>query len=283
MLNWFKKQYPFPTDLKLNLKSVVGISLGIFLFLLFFQPLSPQNPDFNNRLLILATFGAITLVLLGMFRILIPSLFPKAFLDENWTLRKEIITDFLFISSNSVAFVFFAKYVGKIPITFHIVIIIVIISICAVVTMIVINEFYFLKNQVRELRAAAHLDEEEEAATEENAEIEFESENKTEYFHLFLEQIMLIKSASNYIEVIYKDGEKVSKKLIRNTMKNTEALLAKYPAMVRCHRSCMVNKNYIQKVGKSADGLKLSIFDYPHEIHVSRPYVVKIKEALRSN
>lgn len=92
---------------------------------------------------------------------------------------------------------------------------------------------------------------------------------------------MLIKSASNYIEVIYKTYDKISRRLIRNTIKNTEEFFSKYPTLVRCHRSCIVNKNYIQKLEKGHEGLKLVLFDYPQEIHVSRQYALKVKEALK--
>ena len=123
---------------------------------------------------------------------------------------------------------------------------------------------------------------ENEVQTQTPVEIEFESENKTDYFHLFLEQLILIKSANNYIEVIYKKEGSINKKLIRNTMKSTENLLKKYKDMIRCHRSCIVNKNYIKKVSRSSDGLILNLFDYPQEIPVSRQYVIRVKEALRS-
>ena len=262
---------------------IIAISLGIFLFLLFFQPFQLQNPDFNKKLIILATFGAITLVLLGFFRIIIPSIFSQAFSEEHWTLKKEIIIDFLFLVFNSVAFSFFARYVGRIPITFHIVIMIVIISLCVIAALIVFTEFYSLKNQVRKFSEYSDEIDDQESTLEEDVEIEFESENKSEYFQLFLEQIMLIKSANNYVEVVYKHGDKTSKRLIRNTLKTTEDQLSKYPSMVRCHRSYIVNKNYIQKVAKGTDGLKLILFDYPQEIHVSRQYVLKVKEALKSN
>ena len=116
--------HPYYQDNNLNLKAIVGISLGVFLFLLFFQPLNPQNPDFNNKLLILAAFGGITLIFLGLMHIIIPSYFPSSFSIEKWTSNKETIWDFLFVVLNSVAFVFFARYVGKIPITFHVVTII---------------------------------------------------------------------------------------------------------------------------------------------------------------
>jgi len=281
MLGSLNKKYPFNDNLKVNVRSIGFVSLGIFLFLLFFQPFNIQTPDFNNRLIILATFGAITLVLLSIFRLVIPSIFTGAFSEERWTIKKEIFIDLLFVISNSVAFTFFAKYVGQTPINFHNAINIVIISITATVILVVFNQFYLLKKKLEELTPEDH-ETIELPPQKENPEIEFQSENKSEYFHLFLNEIMLIKSANNYIEVIYKKENKISKKLIRNTLKNTEVLLSKYKEMIRCHRSCMVNKNYIQKVSRGSYGLKLELIDYPQQIHVSRQYVLKVKEALRS-
>ncbi|WP_303923966.1 LytTR family transcriptional regulator DNA-binding domain-containing protein [Draconibacterium sediminis] len=282
MLNSLNKKYPFNDNLKVNARSISSVSLGIFLFLLFFQPFEIQNPDFNNRLIILATFGAITLVLLTIFRVVIPSIFITAFSEERWTILKEIIIDLLFVISNSVAFAFFARYVGRIPMTFPIVINIVIISITAAVVVVLTNQFYLLKKKVQKLELAPEEFIKNESI-ETPAEIEFESENKTEYFTLFLEQLILIKSANNYIEVIYKHNDEIKKKLIRNTMKTTEKLLQKYPEVIRCHRSCMVNKNYIKKVSRGSDGLELNLFDYPQVIHVSRQYVLQLKEALKTS
>lgn len=283
MLASLKKKYPFNDNLNVNIRSISAVSLGIFLFLLFFEPFHVKNPDFNNRLIILATFGAITLVLLTLARLVIPSIFSKAFSEERWTIWKEIFINLLFVACNSVAFCFFARYVGKIPINFPIAINVVIMSITAAAVVIISNQFYLVKKKVEELEtviASGILETEDESRV--TSEIEFESENKTDYFHLFLEQLILIRSANNYIEVIYKQNDAIHKKLIRNTMKSTERLLKKYKEMIRCHRSCIVNKNYIKKVSRSSDGLSLNLFDYPQEIPVSRQYVIRVKEALKS-
>ena len=122
-------KHPYFNDRRLNVRSIIGICLGIFLFLLFFQPFNLKNPDFNGKLLTLAAFGGISLILMGIFRFLIPSLFPKAFGLLQWNTNKEIFYDFIFVALNSVAYSFFARFVGKIPITFHAETIIVIISI----------------------------------------------------------------------------------------------------------------------------------------------------------
>jgi DNA-binding LytR/AlgR family response regulator len=158
---------------------------------------------------------------------------------------------------------------------------IVIISFCVVSALILNTEFHFLRNQLKKYASSPNPDE-DEFEPEENVEIEFESENKSDYLQLPLQQIILIKSANNYIEVIYNQENKTRKKLIRNTLKNTEKQFAKYPSMLRCHRSYIVNKNYIQKVKKGSDGLILVLFDYPQEIHVSRQYILVVKEALKA-
>ena len=276
------RNYPIVDNLRFNAGTVVGVSLGVFLFLLFFQPLELANPDFNTRLLILATFGAITLLFLGIFRIAIPLLFSKAFSPDKWNVKKEILIDFLFVSFNSVAFVFFAKYVGRVPITFHAVIIIVIISIVCVVVILIRNQIYYLKNQLKSLTPAEPQNSNKEQK-ETESEIIFNSENKSDFLRLKLYQLILIKSANNYIEVVFKEGNEVKKKLIRSTLKNTEKLFANHSEIVRCHRSCMVNKNHIQKATKESDGLVLTITDYPEQVHVSRQYALKVKEALKSN
>lgn len=281
MRNSLNKKYPFNHNLKVNTRSIAFISLGIFLFLLFFQPFQVQNSDFNNRLIILATFGAITLVLLSIFRVVIPSIFSTAFSEDRWTILKEIIINLLFVVCNTIAFAFFARYVGRIAITFPVAINIAIISITAAVLLVSTNQFYLLKRKVQTME----LNPDESDTTESfevPTEIEFESENKAEYFTLFPEQLILIKSANNYIEIIYKRNDEIKKKLIRNTMKNTETLLKKHPEIIRCHRSCMVNKTYIKKVSRGSGGLVLNLSDYPQKIHVSRQYSLRVKEALRN-
>lgn len=280
MLQSLNRKYPFPNNLKLNLRTIIGISLGILLFLLFFQPLNPQNPDFNKKLLILSAFGGISLLLLLLLRVIIPSFFPSSFSNKKWTLYKEVLLDSVFVVLNSVAYSFFARFVGKISINFHIETIIVIISTASIVMLVLINDFHYLKKQVRLLKANSTLYKGQDTK-EKNVEINFESENKSEYFRATLDTIVLIKAANNYIEIFHLEGEKTKRRLLRNTLKNTEVLTSKYSNLVRCHRSCIINIDFIEKVGKGNEGIKLKLLNYPDEIHVSRQYNLKVKEALR--
>jgi len=151
MLNSLNKEYPFNEDLKFNLQSISGVSLGLFLFLLFFQPLEPATNIFDKKLLILTGFGGITYLLLLLLRIFIPSFFPKFFNTKKWNLKKEILLHFLFAALNSVAFAFFAAYVGKIETTFSMVVRIVLISLIPVLLIVIIYEYQFLKTRIKNL------------------------------------------------------------------------------------------------------------------------------------
>jgi len=274
------KPYPFPDDLKLNIQSTAGISLGLFLFLLFFQPLDPPTSEFNRKLLIIAGFGVIHLLLLSVCRILIPSVLPGLFRAEKWTMKKEVCLHLLLLVLNSVAFVFYARYVGKIGITFPVVVKIVLISVASVAVLVIIYEYKFLKKKLQTVTSQNQNIAVNETESEAINGVEFESENQSERFFLFPEQIILIKSAGNYIEIIYKQNEKVGRRMIRNTLAYAEQLLANYPYLLRCHRSSVVNINNIQNVNKTSEGLKLDLFDYSRAVNVSRQYVLKVKEAL---
>jgi len=274
------KPYPFNDGFKFNLQSVSGITLGLFLFLLFFQPLDPPVADFNRRLLILSGFALITFLLLSLCRIILPSVLPHFFITEKWTIKKELILHLAFLVLNSVAYVFFARYVGHIEITFHLVVNIFLISLAATTALIIINEYKFLKKQIQSLMNQYGNFDINENNDFIDMGIEFESKNQKEHFVLFPEQIILIKSAGNYIEIIYRQKDEVSRRLIRNTLTIIEKSVSKYPFLIRCHRSSIINIHSIQKVHKADDGLKLELFDYPREVNVSRQYVLKVKEAL---
>ncbi len=59
-----KQLNEFIHQLKEQLELFLSISLGIFLFVLFFQPFELEHFDFNNRLLLLAGLSGIVFLLM---------------------------------------------------------------------------------------------------------------------------------------------------------------------------------------------------------------------------
>ena len=110
--------------------------------------------------------------------------------------------------------------------------------------------------------------------------IEFISESSSDSFSLIISEVAFIKSADNYVEIVYREDEQFKSKLIRNTMKNIELQLKSNSSFVRCHRTCIVNANYIEKLSKDLNNHWLSIKGYEEHIPVSRQYLLKIREAI---
>lgn len=112
--------------------------------------------------------------------------------------------------------------------------------------------------------------------------VELLSENKTEKIELHITDLVLIKSADNYIELYYKEAEQIKKKLIRNTLKNVEEQLNKYNVFIRCHRTSLVNIKYIAELVRYDGTYKIRLSEFEEEIPVSRQYLLSVKEAINA-
>ena len=119
------------------------------------------------------------------------------------------------------------------------------------------------------------------ASEEQNTPFEvFTSENKSEIIKLRIDDLVLIKSADNYIEILYKDNEKLQLRLIRNTLKNIEAQLKKYSEFIRCHRTYIINKKFVLDFTRGYTGYRLRLTGYNEQIPVSRQYLLMVKDAI---
>jgi hypothetical protein len=92
-------------------------------------------------------------------------------------------------------------------------------------------------------------------------------------FSIKKENLLYLESAENYVNICYLNKGKVSKYLLRDTLKKIEENFSG-TEIVRCHRSYMVNFEKVKIIRKDKDGLKLE-FDNPSvtDIPVSKTYV----------
>jgi DNA-binding LytR/AlgR family response regulator len=113
-----------------------------------------------------------------------------------------------------------------------------------------------------------------------NKSVDFISENGKELLPLLISDVVLIKSADNYVEIVYQEMDGFRKKLIRNTMKGIELQIKMYSNFIRCHRACIVNTHYIENIHKNYSSYYLSLKKYEEKIPVSRQYLLKIREVI---
>ena len=97
-------------------------------------------------------------------------------------------------------------------------------------------------------------------------------------FSIKKENLLYLESAENYISICYLNKDKVSKYLLRDTLKKVEESFAGTD-VVRCHRSYMVNFEKVKVIKRDKDGLKLEL-DSPSisDIPVSKTYLKAVMQ-----
>lgn len=258
----------------------LGISLGIFLFVLFFHPFPAVRFEMDNWLLFVAGIAAIIYISMVLVRILL-----------RWIIRdKEQIYDepyihpgveeFTIWALSSVALSFYLRYVGEIPVTFYL--IFKVLFLCLIPPLIV--RFYDRLKLLKQendtlLREKETLQETlQDFETDSlNKSIEFVSDNRNENAVFLLSDIILVKSADNYVEIICREGSATKRSIIRSTLKSIEAQLKPCSSFIRCHRTAIVNTTYIQRINTKFGSYSLSLKEYEEDVPVSRQYLYRFK------
>jgi hypothetical protein len=269
--------------IKKDLGLFLSISFGVFLFLLFFQPFPLTDLDLNSMLIFKAGLAAIVFLLVVLIRIIF-SPFISNYAQNNHEANLPYITgSFLMVALCTTAFAFYLRYVGGLEITFYSMFKVLIICLAPPIVLYLSDYYEEQKQLIILLEQDKKLLQEHISKTDdvENSKlIEFVSDYKSENLSLRIDDIVMIKSADNYVEVVYKEGLLFKKHMLRNTLRNIEQLLKMQANFIRCHRICIVNTNYIEKLNKSLGNYSLLLKEYDEQIPVSRQYLLQVKERI---
>lgn len=266
-----------------ELRVLLAICFGVFLFILFFQPFPLAKFDFNNSLLFIAGFAGIAFIFIFLIRIILPWIIRKNDREGEITTLNPYLEGFIILVLCTVAFAFYLRYVGTIHTSFYI--IFKVILICSAIPVALriydVNKGLIRQNEslVAE-RKSIQKQIEKHGEENLNKSIEFISESGTGNISLPVAEVVFIQSADNYVALVYVEGEKIKKSLLRNTLKNIEHQVKPYSNFIRCHRTCIVNMHYIEKLNRNYGSYSLSMKGYDDKIPVSRQYLLKLREAL---
>ncbi len=283
MFENLNQPYPFNNNFKHNLRTIAFVCMGFMLITLYFQPFginflaSPKDGYF------VLVIGLVSAAVFFFSTLILPGLFPKLFESDRWTVRKELIwnvgmfavmivgftlTAMVFQISSMKSLTFFRS--GAL-------------ALLPLILFNLLNYNHSLKSKVTQVidsgrhwlaeeRKGAHLTGKEQ--------VRIESESGKEVFEDDLKNIVLIQSASNYIEIFYRDGSVVRKQMIRQTLNNVESVLSKFPNIRKCHRCCLVNLNQISKLSGSSPNYTLESAGLGFNIPVSRQNVTLFRKLL---
>jgi hypothetical protein len=117
-----------------------------------------------------------------------------------------------------------------------------------------------------------------DAAPDSARMVAFHDEKGVLRLSLMVENLIYIEAADNYVNIHYFNKGKVSKFMLRNSLKKLEEFFGP-SEIVRCHRSYMVNFEKVRIIRKDKDGLKLEL-DIPNaiDIPVSKSYVDSVMQ-----
>jgi DNA-binding LytR/AlgR family response regulator len=90
------------------------------------------------------------------------------------------------------------------------------------------------------------------------------------------EQLLYLESADNYVKIYYLNKGKLTNFMLRNSLKNIEESLSG-TALIRCHRSFVVNFDKVKVLRKEKDGIYLAL-DQENipDIPVSKTYTERV-------
>jgi hypothetical protein len=284
MFENLNQPYPFNNNFKHNLRTIAFVCMGFMLITLYFQPYGINFlTDSKNGFFVLV----IGLVSAGTFffnTLILPGLFPKIFESARWTVRKELIWNFgmfvfLVLGFTITATIFGISSMKSLTIFRS--------GALALLPLVLFNLSNYnnsLKSKVAQvIDSGRHwLAEERKAHTPltSHEQVRIESDNGKEVFDQELRNIVLIQSASNYIEIFYREGTVVRKQMIRQTLNNVESLLSKFPVIKKCHRCCLVNVEQISRLTGVSPNYTLEANGLDFRIPVARQNVAEFRKLI---
>ncbi len=255
-----------------------GISIGIFLFMLFFQPFPIRFTELNSVLVFNAGFGAIIFILLYLIQFL-----SKTFRLPDMEVMS-YFNDFVLFLLSVVAFTFYLMYVGRTSINFYTVSKIILICIAPPAILWI----YRIRNELKQENNVLNRENEllqnrlrdlNETTTQNIVEF-YSTDTASELLKLSISDIVLLKSADNYVEIYYIDHDSIRKKLVRNTLKNIEQMLRPYDQFIRCHRTFIIHVGHVERIHLKINSSYVVLKKLDERVPVSRQYVLKLKEAM---
>jgi len=134
------------------------------------------------------------------------------------------------------------------------------------------------KKLLEQIQQQQHLEQPETSLSKKQF-IAFTDEKGELRISLMLDSLLYIESADNYVTIYYMNKSKLSHYLLRNSLKWIDGNLTQDTALVRCHRSFIVNLDNVKVLQKTKNGifLELDTLNTPN-IPVSKTFYSQVME-----
>jgi len=277
---FFRRPYPFDPSLVRSVVGSLAFGMFIFLFLRLFEPFGIADLK-TGKTLICFEFGAMSLFVILAMNVGFVRLFPRLFLEQNWTTGKELIwmsLHFVLIGFGNALIAVqanFSEWSWELVLTYEVYTLGV--GIFPVTISLLITEVRLRKRYTTEsVELNTHL----HTSITTEIPVVLRSDNKNEDLTLIPDQLIYLEAADNYVTVYFLENEAVRKTILRSTLKTQEACLAEIPTFFRAHKSYLINCNHIECVSGNAQGYKLHLNGITTPIPVSRKQNLELRKRL---
>ena len=276
---------PFPYEVspmnKLGMAAFFGIF--IFIFLLIFKPFELDAYPMQQMTLIALGYGLITFSCVFLSTMLMPVCLPTSFKESRWTAGKQII-----FTVGVISFVGLVNYLFSplmVDSTLDLRNFIWFQGITLAIGLLPVSIFVLLRQNrlLRKFSDQAQVIEKKLKERQDNGEkksllIDTASSNKilllgdyqNEKIEVYVDDLHIVTSASNYIKVFHLQKENLVYSIIRSTLKKAEETLLEHPNFFKCHRAYIINLDKVTHVEGNAQGYKLKIAGHDELVPVSR-------------
>jgi hypothetical protein len=264
-------------------QQIISISLFVTFFMLIFQPFGLSENAGIRVIMITAGYGCISILILTLNYLLVPILLRNWFHEESWNVLKQITWHIWTIFTIGLSNCIFSSVLSS-SWSLHRFLVFqyytLVVSVIPIIVLTILNQNLILTRNLKSAkefnnqlsRKSKHLSEERMVC--------LTSENGKEKLEIGLSNIVYIESVGNYIKVFYVKGEKLSKTLLRSTLKRTELQVQECTSLIKCHRAFLVNIHKIIHVKGNSQGLRLVLKNAETEIPVSRNLSKSLKNKI---
>ena len=257
------------------------VFLMSFCFNYFFEPFNVYVPEHKMGFFLISLVHALVTVIVFFMMFLFLKSWPQ--IGEKWNVSKEIlflssfliligigqflIRDLIYDNPNNWSWKYFLEEIRN---TFMVGILF--------VTILVPLNFNLLYRKNKNRASSLTLT----TGKTENSRIHIVTDVKSDDFYLDITHFLYAKADRNYAEIFILSDTGIRKILKRIAIKNLYSQLEPFKNIIRTHRSYMVNLNHISQVNGNAQGYRLSLHESGITVPVSRSYIPKLEERLRT-
>jgi hypothetical protein len=277
--------YQFNNNFKHNARTILLVSMGFILIVLYIQPLGINFLKSEHDGYFVLGAGLLTAGTLFLNTLILPGIFPRLFNPEKWTIRKELIWNFWMFINLFVVFTFMAWLAKTTSYTDLPYFRTGALSLLPLILFNLISYNRSMKEKVVNMIDSGKSWLKDELNSYQNPpeqeSVHLVAENKKQAFAEEVERVILIHSSGNYVEIYWIDRKQaVRRRLFRQSFTNVEKALESSDVMMKCHRCWMVNINKVIKLKRSSNGYHLEMDGIEFQIPVSRNWIALFKGKL---